>query len=132
MSFFTDRIKLYAASAFALLTGLAAVFLLFGNWTLEKDVERLGGEVRTAQADLATCRAERGQFEQDVKAQSDAVAEWKAEADRVRARGQAAVNAARAKSRALELELLRSRPLPRLEGETPCQAADRMLLEELG
>lgn len=68
----------------------------------------------------------------DLEKQTQMVSNWKVEADRARARGQAAVDAARARNRALELELLSPRPSARLEGETACEAADRMLLEELG
>jgi len=132
VNFFTDRLKLIAASSLALVTGLGLVFTLFGNWSLEKDVKRLDGEVRTAQADLATCKAERGQLEQDVKTQTAAVDAWKAEADRVRTAGELATRQAQARARSLEVQLLGARRATVQPGETVCEAADRLILERVG
>jgi hypothetical protein len=132
MRFLTDSAKLYAALAFAVSMATTAGLLMFGNWSLEKDVKRLDGEVRTAQADLATCKAERGQFEQDVKTQSDAVDQWKAEADRVRQAGELATRQAQARARSLEVQLLGARRATVQPGETVCEAADRLILERVG
>lgn len=80
-------------------------------------------------AQLERCAGNRRTLEAAVADQGAAVAAWRAEADRLRAEGAAAVARAQAETRAADRRagrILAAEPRP---GEDRCAAADRLILE---
>jgi uncharacterized protein HemX len=132
MRFLTDSAKLYAALAFALVTGLGLVFTLFGNWSLERQVKGVTARLEATQGQLSRCEALAGNLEASVAHQSEQIDAWKAEADRVRTAGEIATRQAQARARSLEVQLLGARRATVQPGETVCEAADRLILERVG
>jgi hypothetical protein len=132
VNFFTDRLKLYAALALALVTGLGLVFTLFGNWSLERQVKGVTARLEVTQGQLSRCEAAKGNLEASLTMQSERVDQWKAEADRVRQAGEIATRQAQARARSLEVQLLGARRATVQPGETVCEAADRLILERVG
>ena len=132
MNFFTDRLKLIAATSFAVLTGVAAAFPLFGNWSLEREVKGVTARLEATQTQLATCDAAKGNLEASLTMQSERVEAWQKEADRIRTAGELATRQAQARARSLEVQLLGARRATVQPGETVCEAADRLILERVG
>lgn len=100
---------------------------------IERAHKRLDDEVNTPvtglRFQLARCQAERGNLQAASEAQNAAVSAMKAEADRRASQAAQAVAGARQKQRTAEA---RARALlsqfPR-QGESLCEAADRIILE---
>jgi Co/Zn/Cd efflux system component len=80
-------------------------------------------------AQLERCAGSRRLLEGEVAHQNEAIAAWRAESDRLRAEGAAALARAQASVRAAERDagrILAAQPRP---GEERCDAADRLILE---
>ena len=100
---------------------------------LKQDVaelrQRIEHPVTGYVAQLERCAGNRQALEAAVQDQNQAIAAWRAEADRARAEGAAALARAQADARAAEREagrILAAQPRP---GEDRCAAADRLILE---
>lgn len=80
-------------------------------------------------AQLERCAGNRLSLEAAVAGQNHAIAAWRAETDRLKAEGEAALSRAQAATRAAERDagrILAAQPRP---GEDRCAAADRLILE---
>lgn len=80
-------------------------------------------------AQLERCAGNRLALETEIAGQNHAIAAWRAEADRLKAAGEAALSRAQSATRAAERDagrILAAQPRP---GEDRCAAADRLILE---
>jgi hypothetical protein len=132
----TDRIKLVGAAALCAVFLSTTIWLFFAEANVKRDRDRLDAEIETPitgfRDRLATCQAQSRNLEGAITFQSEQVAAWKAEADRIKAEGAQATKAAQDRARSFERQLVGARRAQPKPGETICEAADRTIMERVG